>query len=202
MLKSFINTKSVEISGNLVMELDVCIKGRRSVRAYTNEPVSKEQIETVLNAGTWAPTGMHREPLKFIIIENKQLIKYVSDQTKLLVQKMMPSLAKQFSTSADIVCYKAPVLILVCTEKDEQWENVNLLDCVLAAQNMFLKAYELGLGTCYMGFVNFLNNKPEVLKKIGIPENCKMMVPLIMGHPEIAQGTGKRNKPTVLNWIR
>ncbi len=39
------------------MELDVCIKGRRSVRAYTDEPVSKEQIETVLEAGTWAPTG-------------------------------------------------------------------------------------------------------------------------------------------------
>ena len=75
------------------MELDVCIKGRRSVRAYTNESVSKEQIETVLEAGTWAPTGMHREPWKFIVIEDKQLIKYVSDETKLLVQQNMPPLA-------------------------------------------------------------------------------------------------------------
>ena len=133
------------------MELDVCIKGRRSVRAYKDESVSKEQIEKVLDAGTWAPTGMHREPWKFIVIEDKQLIKYVSDETKLLVQQMTPSLAKQFSTAADIVCYNAPVLIIVCTEKDEQWENVNLLDCVLAAQNMFLKAYELGLGNMLYG---------------------------------------------------
>ena len=72
------------------MELDVCIKGRRSVRAYTDEPVSKEQIEAVLEAGIWAPTGMLREPWKFIVIEDKQLIKYVSDETKLLVQQMMP----------------------------------------------------------------------------------------------------------------
>ena len=122
------------------MELDVCIKGRRSVRAYTDEPVLKEQTETILEAGTWAPTGMHREPWKFIVIEDKKIIKYVSDETKLLVQQMMPPLAKQFATEADIVCYNAPVLVLVCTEKDAQWDNINLLDSVLATQNMFLKA--------------------------------------------------------------
>jgi len=144
------------------MELDVCIKGRRSVRTYTQEPVSKEQIEAVLEAGTWAPTGMHREPWKFIVIEDKKLITYVSDETKILVQQMMPPLAKQFTTEADIICYNAPVLILVCIEKDDQWDNLNLLDSVLAAQNMFLKAYELGIGSCYIGFVAYLNKKPEV----------------------------------------
>ena len=65
---------------------------------------------------------------------------------------MMPPIAKQFSTEVDIVCYNAPVLVLVCAEKDERWTNINLLDSVLAAQNMFLKAYELGLGTCLHGF--------------------------------------------------
>jgi nitroreductase len=184
------------------MELDVCIKGRRSVRSFTDEPVLKEQIETVLEAGTWAPTGMHREPCRFIVIEDKKLIKYVSDETKLLVKQMMPPLAKQFSTEADIVCYNAPALILVCTEKDQQCDNLNLLDSVLAAENMFLKAYELGLGTCYMGFVHLLNSKPDVLKKIGIPENYAMMVPLIIGHPKTKQGAGKRNKPTILKWIK
>lgn len=184
------------------MELDVCIKGRRSVRAYTDEPVLKEQIEAVIESGIWAPTGMHREPWKFIVIENKKLIKYVSDETKLLVKQMMPPLAKQFSTEADIVCYNAPMLILVCAEKDEQWDKVNLLDCVLAAQNMFLKAYELGLGTCYMGFVSLLNSNPEALKKIGVPENCTLMVPFIIGHPKTKQGAGKRNKPHILQWIK
>jgi len=94
------------------MELDVCIKGRRSVRAYTDEPVSKEQMETVLEAGTWAPTGMAREPWKFVVIEDKKLIKLVSDETKVLVRRMMPPFAKQFATNADIVCYNAPTLVL------------------------------------------------------------------------------------------
>ena len=184
------------------MELDVCIKGRRSVRAYTDEPVSKEQLAAVLEAGTWAPTAMAREPWKFIVIENKTLIKIVSDETKALVKVMMPHLAQQFSTDADVICYNAPMLVLVCTEKDTQWEHPNLLDSVLATQNMFLKAYELGLGTCYMGFVQFLNSKPEILKKIGVPDNYQMMVPFIIGHPKTKSGAGKRKKPVIKEWLK
>jgi nitroreductase len=182
------------------MELDVCIKGRRSVRAYTTEPVSKEQIDAVLEAGVWAPTGMHREPWRFVVIEDKKLIKYISDETKALIKQMMPPLAKQFNTEADVICYNAPVLVLVCAKKDEQWDNLNLLDSVLATQNMFLKAYELGLGTCYMGFVNFLSHNPEALKKIGVPDNCKMMVPFILGHPKAKQDKGQREAPNILKW--
>jgi nitroreductase len=184
------------------MELDACIKGRRSVRAYTEESVSKEQIDAVLEAGVWAPTGMHREPLRFVVIEDKKLIKYVSDETKALVKQTMPQIAKQFSTEADIVCYNAPVLILICSEIDEQWDNLNLLDSVLAAQNMFLKAYELGLGTCYMGFVTHLSNNPEALQKIGVPKNYTLKVPFIMGNPKTKQGKGQRNLPNILNWLK
>jgi nitroreductase len=184
------------------MELDVCIKGRRSVRSYTNEPVSMETINAVLEAGSWAPTAMGREPCRFIVIENKELIKFVSDETKVLVKPMFPSFAKQFSSEADLICYNAPLLILVCAEKDQQRAGWNLVDSVLAAENMFLKACDLGLGTCYMGFVSFLNSKPEVLKKIGVPENYDMLVPFVLGHPKTKQGKGNRKKPNILNWIK
>jgi nitroreductase len=122
------------------MELDSCIKGRRSIRAYTDEAVSKQHIDAVLEAGTWAPTGMGREPWRFIIVEDKKLIRLVSEVTKECVKQAMPLLAERFSTEADIICYNAPMLILVCAEKDPQWSNVSLLDSVLATQNMFLKA--------------------------------------------------------------
>ena len=64
------------------MELDECIKGRRSVRAYTDEAVAKEHIEKVLEAGTWAPTGMAREPWRFVVVENKKLIEYISEENQ------------------------------------------------------------------------------------------------------------------------
>lgn len=184
------------------MELDSCIKGRRSVRCYSNKPVLKEQIEAILEAGVWAPTAMAREPWRFIIIEDEKLINYVSDETKVAVQQMMPPLAERYKTKEDIICYNARTLILICAEKDPQWSTMNLIDSVLATQNMFLKAYELGLGTCYMGFVSLLNSKPEILKKIGVPENHELLVPFILGHPKTKQGAGKRKKPNVLKWIK
>ncbi len=184
------------------MELDACIRGRRSVRCYTNEPVSKDQIEAVLEAGVWAPTAMAREPWRFIIIEEEKLLNYISEETKVAVQQMMPPLADRFKTKEDIICYNAPVLILVCAEKDPQWNTMNLVDSVLAAQNMFLKAHELGLGTCYMGFVSLLNSKPDILKKIGVPENYELMVPFILGHPKTIQSGSKRKKPNIAKWIK
>jgi nitroreductase len=67
---------------------------------------------------------------------------------------------------------------------------------------MFLKAYELGLGTCYMGFVQFLNSKPDVLRKLGVPETFEMTVPLIIGHPKAAQGESKRLDPNIVKWVK
>ncbi len=187
------------------MELDACIKGRRSIRDYSDEPVLKEQIEAILEAGTWAPHGMSNEPWKFIVIENKSLIKYISDEAKALaLQIMPPPLAERFKTDKDVVCYDAPVLILICTEKSnsELMEHISLLDSVVAAQNMFVKAHELGLGTCYMGLVSGLNNRPEILRKIGVPDNCQMKVPFVLGCPKGKQGAGKREKPTISGWIK
>ena len=184
------------------MELDACIRGRRSVRIYEDKAVPKEMIEAVLEAGTWAPTGMNRQPWKFVVIENKDIIKYVSDETKKVVQEVMPNMAKQFETKEDIVCYSAPVVIFICAESDKMWGEVNVLDSVLAAQNMFLKAYELGLGTCYMGFISYLNTRPEVLRKAGVTEGFELMVPIILGYPKNKQAAGKRNKPNILKWIK
>jgi nitroreductase len=178
------------------MELDACIRGRRSVRAYTDEPVSKEQMEAVLEAGVWAPTGMNRQPWRFMVIEDRQTIKFISDETKKAVAEMMPDMAEAMGGKDDVICYGAPALIFVCAESDKTWGQVSLLDSVLAAQNMFLKAYELGLGTCYMGFIGFL--KPGVLSKAGVPAGHELMVPFIIGHPKARQGAGRRSKPKML----
>jgi nitroreductase len=95
------------------------------------------------------------------------------------------------------------MLILICTEVDKNFGNLNLRDSVLAAQNMFLKAHELGLGTCYMGWIDLLNqNRPEILKKAGIPDGYEMQVSLILGYPKNKPGSGKRNKANVLKWVK
>jgi nitroreductase len=78
-----------------------------------------------------------------------------------------------------------------------------LLDSVLAAQNMSLKAHELGLGTCYMGLIDIMNQQnPDVLKAAGVPSGYEVRVPLILGQPSVKFKSGKRNPPKILKWIK
>jgi nitroreductase len=185
------------------MQLDDCIKDRRSVRIYNRDSMPKELVETVLEAGVWAATGMGRQPWRFIIIENKEIIKFISEETKKAVREAMPVIAKRFETVEDIICYNAPVLIFICSEVDSTFGQINLRDSVLAAQNMFLKAHELGLGGCYMGWIDLLyQTHPEILKKAVIPEGYQMQVPLILGYPKSKSASGKRNKPNIIKWIK
>jgi nitroreductase len=64
------------------MELDNCIKSRRSVRAFADKPVPKEKIEAILEVAVWAPSATNEQPWRFIIIEDKSVIKLVSNETK------------------------------------------------------------------------------------------------------------------------
>jgi hypothetical protein len=53
-----------------------------------------------------------------------------------------------------------------------------------------------------MGFISYLNTRPDVLRKAGVPEGYELMVPMILGYPKNKQITGKRSKPNILKWIK
>jgi nitroreductase len=183
------------------MDLDETIFGRRSVRAYEEKPVEKDKIEAVLEAGIWAPSGMNKQPWKFVVIEDRQKIKMLSEATKEILKSMdfPDNFRGMLSSEKDLVFYDAPLLILVCIEVDEEWKSVSLLDCGLAAQNMFLKAYDLGLGSCFIGFGNFLNGRPEILSEVGIPEGHELVAPLIFGYPD-EEPEPKAREKRILYW--
>jgi len=72
------------------MELDACIAGRRSIRSYKDQAVSKDVVNKILSAGSWAPSGMNGQPWRFTIIENREIINKLSRSTKELVKQRMP----------------------------------------------------------------------------------------------------------------
>lgn len=185
------------------MELDVCIQGRRSIRRYEDKPVPKEIIEKLLDSGTWAPSGMNIQPWRFVVIENKDTIRKLSLRAKeLLLGMQWPENIKEaFRSERDTIFYSAPLLILVCVQRKEEWKTVNLLDCGLASENMFLTAYQEGLGSCFIGFGNFLNQDPKLLAEVGVPEDHEVIAPLIFGYPA-ERPAAKPRKARVLKWIK
>lgn len=90
-------------------------------------------------------------PLISIIIES------LSRKTRELVMKSMPFLEESEAASKserDMIFYGAPLLIFISVKKSPNplWRVVNFLDCGLAAQNMFLFAFQEGLGSCFIGY--------------------------------------------------
>ncbi len=185
------------------MELDECIAGRRSIRSYKDQNVPKDVVNKILSAGSWAPSGMNTQPWRFTIIEDREIINSLSRRTKELVKQRMPlpeNLQAAFKSDRDVVFYGAPLLIFISVQKNEEWRTVNLLDCGLAAQNMFLAAYQAGLGSCFIGFASFLNQDPKILADIGIPEDHELVAPLIFGYPNETP-VQKSREAKVLKWI-
>lgn len=111
------------------------IKTRRVVREMTDEPVQREQIEAILEAARWAPSGGNLRPNRYIVIEDAE--------TRRLIRLVAPGMFQQ-----------APVLILICTNWEVAAEHnlppsdrALLIDVGAAAQTMMLAAHALGLAS-------------------------------------------------------
>ncbi len=111
------------------------IKTRRVVREMSEEPVEREQVEAILEAARWAPSGGNLRPNRYIVIEDAG--------TRRLLRLVAPGMFQ-----------RAPVLVLICTN----WQVVEahgltprdralLIDIGTAAQNIMLAAHALGLAS-------------------------------------------------------
>jgi len=156
--------------------LDELIRERRSIRKYLDKPVEKEKISTILEAARLAPSACNAQPWRFIVISDEKTLGDI--RAKGLGGTVVPN---NWAKSA-------PVIIIACAEtkffthalgervKNVQW---HLIDIGISMEHMALKAVELGLGTCYIGWFN----EKELRKALNIPGNWKVECILTLGYP-------------------
>lgn len=164
------------------MELEKAIMGRRSVRDYETKPIPQEILAKILKAGAMAPSARDAQPCKFIIIENRQKMLEIAEKVKrkLTSLGMGSWLAERAKIKPDVIFHGAPLLILIVAEKGDRAET----DCGLAAQNMMLRAYDLGLGSCFIGLMRTINDERETMKELGLKDSQELYCPLIFGYPK------------------
>lgn len=164
------------------METEKAIFGRRSVRDYEDKPVPDEIIEKLLKAGAIAPSAMDAQPCRYIVISDKAKIRELSDKVKAKAGAIGVGarMAEMMKVKDDIIFHGAPLLIMIVADKGD-WSHI---DCALAAQNMMLRAYDLGLGSCFVGFGTFLADDKETLRGVGIKDSQKLYCPLVFGYPK------------------
>ncbi len=169
------------------MEAMKNILSRRSVKAYTSEPVQRELIEKIVEAGTYAPTGRNAQAPIILAITDKQ----VRDEMSKLNAKVM-------GVEGTDPFYGAPVVLVVLADKTR---NTYVYDGSLVMGNLMLAANALGLGSCWIHRAKEVFEMPEgkaLLKKLGIEGEYEGIGNCIVGYP--ANGIPAA-KPRKENWV-
>ncbi|ACV63138.1 nitroreductase [Desulfofarcimen acetoxidans DSM 771] len=150
------------------------IKERRSIRKYTVEKVPESMIQSVLEAGSWAPSGLNNQPWRFVIVEDAA------------IRNQMAACTRYAS-----IIRSAPVNICVFLDTDKLYNRDKDLQGIGAClQNMLLAAHSLGLGAVWLGEI--LNQKEKVREMLGLATNLELMAVISMGFPENTGGPGNR----------
>ena len=138
------------------------ICSRKSVRSYTGENITVEELNLILKAANASPVGMGQfESLHLTVITNKELL-----------AKIEASAAAMFGKPDMHPLYGAPTLILVSSRKPAPgMENVAFSNAAIMAHSMALAATELGVGNCYIwGATAAMSRNDEILAQLGLPE--------------------------------
>ncbi len=144
------------------MSLLDSILTRRSIRRYEAKDIPEEILRQILEAGRQAPSAANRQPLRFIVVKDHDLLKTLCD-----------TLLTRF------VKY-APAVIVGCADVESlltgKWAVV---DATIAMENMVLAAWALGIGSCWIGACN----EEKVKELLKIPAKWKIVALVTLGYP-------------------
>lgn len=186
------------------MNVSQAILARRSVRSYKQDAVNSAIIRCLLEAAVRAPTAMHQEPLAFLIIQDKKILRTLSDLAKPMVLKEIRQSASQnthhhmdvFEQDDFNIFYDAGTLILICAKTESPFFEA---DCWLAAENLMLSASAMGLGSCVIGSAIAALKTDEVKRKLHIPPEFSAVSPIILGYASNKVAPTNRKAPVILD---
>ncbi|WP_406658333.1 nitroreductase family protein [Methanolobus sp. ZRKC2] len=122
-------------------------------------------METILNAGRWAPSGLNNQPWKFIVIQKEETMAKLED-----------------CTHYGKIIRSAPLLIAVFLDQDTMYNRTKDIQAIGASiQNMLLACCELGFGAVWLGEI--LNNKEKVNLILSCPDSMELMAVIAIGKP-------------------
>ncbi len=181
------------------------LRTRRSVRSFSAEPVSRQDLQELIDSAIVAPTGMNLQPWAFIVATGRDVLQKLNTVVLNIlrspeVQQHMPSeRMKQIVNAPEYeIFYGAPALIVICGDTKVPGA---MFDCQLAAENLLLAAHANELGACYMGFLLLAAENPEAQRLLHLAEGFKMMAAVVVGHPDNRPEGPPRRNPARVTWV-
>ena len=156
------------------------IRNRRSVRQFTEDPVEEGDVQTILDAGRWAPSGLNNQPWRFVTVRDESVKNEIAELTRYRE-----------------IIRNAPIIFSVFLESAESYDRVKDCQAIGASlQNTWLATHVLGLGGVWLGEI--LKNKDKVAQILETPESYELMAILAVGHPKHRRQSSQRKQLTDL----
>lgn len=156
------------------------IKKRRSVRQYLPEQIKDSELEAILDAAVYAPTGHNDQPWHFTVIQDKELIEEINEGAKTVMKATEIEWISQLGAMEGFnIFHRAPTAVIVSAKKDA---TTPLVDCSAAVQNMLLAAESLDIGSCWIGFAKFHFMNQENMEKFKIPDDYEVHFGVALGY--------------------
>jgi nitroreductase len=194
-----LNRDTLHEAGAVVSVLDA-IYARRAVRSFTRDVVERQTVTELLTAAVQAPNAMHEETWAFAVIQDYAVLKRLSDTAKKLAAE---TAAKEYlapspliPANSDVFHGAGTLIVIYCKHAGAFVEA----DCWLAAQNLLLAAYAMGLGSCVIGYAVAALNTPEWKDELRIPAAMSACAPIIIGFAAGVTVPTSRKAPEILIW--
>ncbi len=160
------------------------IFSRRSIRKYTDEPVSAEDVQTLLEAAMAAPSASNRKPWRFVVVTRRETLDALAEAHP--HGKML---------------FQAPLCISVCgdlTEVERYWVQ----DCSAATENLLLAATALELGAVWLGVYPREERIAAVRQILRLPERITPLNLVSIGHPAEEKEPRTQYDEACVHWER
>ncbi|MBP7603166.1 MAG: nitroreductase family protein [Spirochaetes bacterium] len=170
------------------MELQEALTRRRSVRKFTGEPVTDDEVRAVLEAARIAPSWANVQPWEFIVLRDRSMIEKI---TATYVEKNPATKCSLAASALVAACARTGVSGCYDGKNLTKFNEWFMFDLGMAVQNLCLKAHELGLGSVVVGLLDH-----DMAKAIlGLPADREVVACIPLGRPAVAGKEGPPRKP-------
>ena len=154
------------------------ILARRSYKMFDGRPIGDEELETIVTAGLYAPTGMNRQPWHFTVIRSREGLERFGEARRSL--PLPPGIPAGAAAAMGDPMRNAPVMILVSAKEG----GTSFEDSCLAMENMFIAAASLGImsGWDHATVKDLFRHDPDLKAEL-IPEGYTLYAASFFGYP-------------------
>ncbi len=191
-------------------QVELFLKGRRSIRTYKDKPVEKETIEKLLDIARYAPSGINSQPVHWAVIMGKDKVAgltasvagwmegLLNNKSPLAESLRFDRLVESWKKGGDMICRGAPSVAIAYGLKDDPMVPQS---CTIAAQYLELAAFGISLGACWAGYVSMAVNMSEDVRKFaGLSSRVTAGAAMMVGYPKFHYRRIPLRNPAKILW--